>query len=86
MIDVVDLDRRLEGGFGKLGHDREEAPVTGLLAQVRVGPDQGWPIIGPYLPDPHDVAGAKRDQLRLAHAGPSVEAVTRPAATAAASA
>jgi hypothetical protein len=58
MVGRIALDRRLEGGLGKLGQDREEPPVTGLLAQVRVGADQGRRVIQPYLPDPYDVAGA----------------------------
>ncbi len=69
MVDVIDLDRRLEGSFGKLGHDREEPSIAGLFAQVRVGPDQGRRVIRPYLPYPYDVTGAERDKLRLARRG-----------------
>ena len=69
VVNVIDLDRRLEGGFGKLGHDREEPPVAGLFAQVRIGPDQGRRVIGAYLPYPYDVTGAERDKLRLARCG-----------------
>ena len=41
VIGVIDLDRRLDGGLGELGHNGEEPPVTGLLAQVRVGTYHG---------------------------------------------
>jgi hypothetical protein len=69
VVSVIDLDRRLEGGLGQLGHDREEPPVAGLLAQARVRPDQGWRVIRAYLPDPDDVTGAERDTLRPARRG-----------------
>jgi hypothetical protein len=69
VVNVIDLDRRLEGGFGKLGHDREEPPVAGLFAQVRIGPAQGRAVIGPHLPYPYDVTGAERDKLRLSRCG-----------------
>jgi hypothetical protein len=69
VVNVIDLDRRLEGGFGKLGHDREEPPVAGLLTQVRVGPGQGLRVIRPHRPYPHDVTGAERDQLRRPRSG-----------------
>jgi hypothetical protein len=69
VVDVIDLDRCLEGSFGKLGHGREEPSITGLFAQVRVGPDQGRRVIRPYLPYPYDITGAERDKLRLARRG-----------------
>ena len=63
VVPVVDPGRRREGGLGKVGHDREEAPVTRLLAEVRVGPGQRRGVIGPHLAQPHDVPRAEPDGL-----------------------
>jgi len=69
VVDVVDLDRRPQGRVRKLGHDREEPPVAGLLAQVRVRQDQRRRVIRPHLPYPYDVTGAERDKPRSARCG-----------------
>jgi len=63
---VVDLDRGFEGVVGEFRHGRKEAPVTGLLSQVRVGVSQGRYVIRPYLSNSDDVAGADPHGLRPA--------------------